>query len=163
MAENKITFNNGSRIGPRDFVDVTLLFTDGRTLSYLLKPVKVTKYEQVYRYEGTGTGTSSDKNRRASVVDYDPDWVWILLGRPGKPKWLSKLKFKKKKKLRISCTEELRIELESSSGTGRLFFFTLFCHKKQCADPGCLSRIRICPIPDPNFFHPESRIRIKEF
>ncbi len=28
----------------------------------------------------------------------------------------------------------------------------------QCADPGCLFRI-----PNPYFFHPESRIRIKEF
>ncbi len=32
------------------------------------------------------------------------------------------------------------------------------------ADPGCLSRIRIClSRMDPNFFHPGSRIRIKEF
>ncbi len=33
------------------------------------------------------------------------------------------------------------------------------------ADPGCLSRIRLfrSRIPDPNFFHPGSRIRIKEF
>ncbi len=28
-------------------------------------------------------------------------------------------------------------------------------------DPGCLSRIRIFSIPDPNVFHPRSRIRIK--
>ncbi len=32
-----------------------------------------------------------------------------------------------------------------------------------CADPGCLSRIRLFSIPDPNFFHPGSRIHIKEF
>jgi hypothetical protein len=31
------------------------------------------------------------------------------------------------------------------------------------ADPGCLSRIGIFSIPDQNFFHPGSRIRIKEF
>ncbi len=31
------------------------------------------------------------------------------------------------------------------------------------ADPGCLSRIRLFPIPDPNCLHPGSRIRIKEF
>ncbi len=30
--------------------------------------------------------------------------------------------------------------------------------KSSVADPGCKSRI-----PDPNFFHPESRIRVKEF
>ncbi len=30
------------------------------------------------------------------------------------------------------------------------------------ADPGCLSRIRIFSIPDPNCLHPGSRIRIKE-
>ncbi len=36
---------------------------------------------------------------------------------------------------------------------------------RNVADPGCLSRIRIYPswIPDPNFFYPGSRIRIKEF
>ncbi len=33
-----------------------------------------------------------------------------------------------------------------------------FIEISSVADPGCLSRI-----PDPNFFHPESRIRIKEF
>ncbi len=34
-----------------------------------------------------------------------------------------------------------------------------------CADPGCLSRIPdpTYSIPDPNFFHPGSRIHIKEF
>jgi hypothetical protein len=31
------------------------------------------------------------------------------------------------------------------------------------ADPGCLSRIRLLSILDPNFFHPWSRICIKEF
>ncbi len=31
------------------------------------------------------------------------------------------------------------------------------------ADPGCLSRIRMFSIPDPNFFHPGSRICIKKF
>ena len=31
------------------------------------------------------------------------------------------------------------------------------------ADPGCLSRIRIFSIPDPNFSHPGSRIHNKEF
>ena len=31
------------------------------------------------------------------------------------------------------------------------------------ADPGCLSRIRIFSIPDPNFFNLGSRIRIKKF
>jgi hypothetical protein len=31
------------------------------------------------------------------------------------------------------------------------------------ANPGCLSRIRIFFIPDPNFSHLGSRIRIKEF
>ena len=31
------------------------------------------------------------------------------------------------------------------------------------ADLGCLSRIRLFSIPDPNFFHPGSRIHIKEF
>ncbi len=31
------------------------------------------------------------------------------------------------------------------------------------ADPGCLSRIRLFSIPDPNCLHPRSRIRIKEF
>jgi hypothetical protein len=31
------------------------------------------------------------------------------------------------------------------------------------ADSGCLSRIRIFSVPDPNFFHPGSRICIKEF
>jgi hypothetical protein len=31
------------------------------------------------------------------------------------------------------------------------------------ADPGCLSRIRLFSIPDPNCLHPGSRIRIKEF
>jgi hypothetical protein len=31
------------------------------------------------------------------------------------------------------------------------------------ADPGCLSRIRIFSIPDPNFSHPVSQIRNKEF
>jgi hypothetical protein len=34
---------------------------------------------------------------------------------------------------------------------------------RSVADPGCLSRIRLFSIPDPNFFHPVSRIRIKEF
>jgi hypothetical protein len=41
------------------------------------------------------------------------------------------------------------------------------CKKNQIlnsvADPGCLSRIRLLSIPDPNCFHPGSRIRIKEF
>ncbi len=37
------------------------------------------------------------------------------------------------------------------------------CHRNSVADPGCLSRIRIFSIPGPNFFHPGSRIRIKEF
>jgi hypothetical protein len=38
--------------------------------------------------------------------------------------------------------------------------FQVFCIFKQypIADPGCLSRT-----PDPNFYHPGSRIRIKEF
>jgi hypothetical protein len=31
------------------------------------------------------------------------------------------------------------------------------------ADLGCLSRIRIFSVPDPNFCHSGSRIRIKEF
>jgi hypothetical protein len=31
------------------------------------------------------------------------------------------------------------------------------------ADPGCLSRIQMFSIPDPNLFHPGSRIRIKKF
>ncbi len=31
------------------------------------------------------------------------------------------------------------------------------------ADPGCLFRIPIFSVPDPNFFHPGSRTRIKEF
>jgi hypothetical protein len=31
------------------------------------------------------------------------------------------------------------------------------------ADPGCLSRIRLFCIPDPNCLHPGSRIRLKEF
>jgi hypothetical protein len=36
---------------------------------------------------------------------------------------------------------------------------------KSVADPGCLSRIRLFSIPDSGseFFHPGSRIRIKEF
>jgi hypothetical protein len=37
--------------------------------------------------------------------------------------------------------------------------------KTSVVDPGCFSRsrIRFFFIPDPKFFHPESRIRIKEF
>ncbi len=35
--------------------------------------------------------------------------------------------------------------------------------ESSVANPGCLSRIQIFSIPDRNFFHPESRIRIKEF
>ncbi len=35
--------------------------------------------------------------------------------------------------------------------------------KSSVVDPGCLSQIRIFSIPDPHFFHPESRIHIKEF
>jgi hypothetical protein len=37
--------------------------------------------------------------------------------------------------------------------------------KISVADPGCLSRIRLFSIPEPGseFFHPGSRIRIKEF
>ncbi len=31
------------------------------------------------------------------------------------------------------------------------------------ADPGCLSRIRLFSIPDPNCVHPGSRILIKKF
>jgi hypothetical protein len=31
------------------------------------------------------------------------------------------------------------------------------------ADPGCLPRIRVFPLPDPIFFHPGPRIRLKEF
>jgi hypothetical protein len=37
------------------------------------------------------------------------------------------------------------------------------CKESSVADLGCLSQIRIFSIPDPNFFHPESWIRIKEF
>ncbi len=35
--------------------------------------------------------------------------------------------------------------------------------KYSVADPGCLSRIPLFSIPDPNCLHPGSRIRIKEF
>jgi hypothetical protein len=35
--------------------------------------------------------------------------------------------------------------------------------KISVEDPGCLSPIRIFSIPDPNLFHPWSRIRHKEF
>ncbi len=34
---------------------------------------------------------------------------------------------------------------------------------KLVADPGCLSRIRIIWIPDPNYFYPRSRISSQEF
>jgi hypothetical protein len=46
-------------------------------------------------------------------------------------------------------------------GCGTRFWFTL--KKNSVAHPVCLSRIRIFSIPDPNFSHPGSRIRIKEF
>jgi hypothetical protein len=38
------------------------------------------------------------------------------------------------------------------------------CVVASVVDPGCLSgiRIRIFSIPDPDFFHPGSRVRIKE-
>ncbi len=37
------------------------------------------------------------------------------------------------------------------------------CLRNSIADPGCLSRIRLFSIPDPNFSHPGFRIRIEEF
>jgi hypothetical protein len=46
------------------------------------------------------------------------------------------------------------------------FQFEYFLNNKeklQCADPGCLSRIRIFSIPDPRSEVFPSRIRIEEF
>ncbi len=55
-----------------------------------------------------------------------------------------------------------QVHAEPQAGRTPSLFLILFF---SVADPGCLSRIWIFPIPDPdsNVFHPGSRIRNKEF
>ncbi len=43
----------------------------------------------------------------------------------------------------------------NQSVAGKIYFF-VYRTVPSDADPGCLSRIRIFSIPDPNFFHPGS-------
>jgi hypothetical protein len=58
---------------------------------------------------------------------------------------------------------KILIRDDKHPGSATLITSWISKHRSSVADPGCLSRIRLFPIPDPGSELTPSRIRIKEF